>query len=436
LRHGPDEDWNNHRSDMANITELAEKQWGLELTWQIIDPQPATVEDLLQSPVLFLSGSKRPDLGGLEHKMRDYIDRGGFLFAEACCVDGSGFNAGFRQFLDRVFPEGEYKLRRAGPEHPLWHIDKLVRPDSPYVGRLWTVEYGCRTCVVFSEVDLSCYWELYGHGQAAALPDAIEQRVNDATSIGLNVLAYATNREPKGKEQSFFSMDAANLDALAARGVIRVAKLLHGGGCNDAPGALVNLLRIASQGDLKLQISTTQYDLAASDPKLPKFHLAFMHGRHDFRFTPEERTKLREYLVNGGGLFADSICASKEFAAAFRREIALVLPENKLQHIPVDHPIFTEAAGGFDIRQVERREPAAEQAGQPLRARVQRVAPELEGAEIDGRLAVIFSPNDISCALEQHEALQCRGYTRADAARIGLNVLMYSLNPDAATVAP
>jgi hypothetical protein len=51
-------------------------------------------------------------------------------------------------------------------------------------------------------------------------------------------------------------------------------------------------------------------------------------------------------------------------------------------------------------------------------------------------LAVIFSPYDISCALEQHEALQCRGYTREDAARIGLNVLLYSLNPEAGAAAP
>jgi hypothetical protein len=436
LRHGPGEDWNNHRSDMANITEIAERAWDLNLTWQIVDPAPASVEDLLQSPVLFLTGSEPPEIGGLERKMRDYIDRGGFLFAEACCVDGSGFNAGFRQFMDRVFPEGEYKLRRAGPEHPIWRIDRLVRPESPYVGRLWTVEYGCRTCVVFSEADLSCYWELHGHGQTQRLPEAVEQRVADATSIGLNVLAYATNREPKGKEQAFISIDDADLDALAARGVIRIAKLIHGGGCNDAPGALVNLLRIASQGELKLQISTNQFDLTAADPSLPKFHLAFMHGRHDFRFTPEERTRLREYLQHGGMLMADAICSSREFVQAFRREIALVLPENKMQPIPADHPILTEAAGGFDIRQVERREPAAEQVGQPMRSRVQRVAPELEGVDLDGRLAVVFSPYDISCALEQHEALQCRGYTRTDAAKIGLNILMYSLNPDAAAVTP
>lgn len=65
-----------------------------------------------------------------------------------------------------------------------------------------------------------------------------------------------------------------------------------------------------------------------------------------------------------------------------------------------------------------------------MQTRVRQVEPELEGISIEGRWAVIFSPYDISCALEQHESLECRGYTRADAARLGLNVLMYSLNPD------
>jgi hypothetical protein len=250
------------------------------------------------------------------------------------------------------------------------------------------------------------------------------------------VFAYATNREPKGKEASFTATDAVNLDALAARGVIRIAKLIHGGGCNDAPGALVNLLRTASQGELKLSISTTQFDVLPSDPSLKKFHMAFMHGRHDFRFTPAERENLRNYLTNGGMLFADSICASKEFSTAFRRELQLVLPDNKLERIPPDHPLFTPASGGFDVREVHRREPAAVQAGQPIRSRVQRVAPELEAITLDGRLAVIFSPYDISCALEQHEALQCRGYTREDAAKIGLNALMYSLAPDAGAPTP
>lgn len=431
LQHGPGEDWNNHESDVAHLTARVEKLWGLDLTWQIFDPQAAEVEDLLQAPVLFMSGSKIPELAGTEKKMRGYLDRGGFLFAEACCVNGGAFENGFRQYLDRVFPEKEYKLRRAGPEHPIWRVEELVRPDSPYVGGLWTVEYGCRTCVVFSEIDLSCYWELYGQGRLRNLEAGIAKRLEDALAIGVNVVAYATNREPKGKEESFTGGgDLLMLNEAGSRGTIQIAKLQHGGGCNDAPGALVNLLRTAAQGDLQLRVSTNEFPVRADDKSLRKFHMAFMHGRHDFKLTASERTALQEYLSFGGTLFADSICASKEFAVAFRREMRAVFPDQSLRRIPVTDPLFSDAPGGYDIRQVKRRDPAARQADLPLRTRERTVEPELEGIQIDGRWAVIFSPYDISCALEQHESLECRGYTREDAARIGLNVLMYTLNPD------
>lgn len=432
LSHGPDEDWNNHENDMANLTAYVEDLWDLDMTWQVIDPRTASVDDLLQAPVLFVSGSRTPDLDSTAQKIRDYLDRGGFLFAEACCLDGGQFEAGFRRFVDKVFPEEEYQLRRAGPEHPLWRVEKLVRPDSPYVSRLWTVEYGCRTCVVFSEIDLSCYWELNGRTSRPEYPDTIEKRLQDAMDIGANVLSYATNREPKGKEASFVApIDPAELSAAGSRGTIQIAKLQHGGGCNDAPGALLNLLRTAVQGDLRLQVATKEFPVRADDPLLERFVLTFMHGRHDFRFTPKEKESLREYLINGGTLFADSICASPQFTAAFKREIEEVLPSARLERIPVTDPLFSSAAGGYDIRKVHRRDPVERGANETLASRTREVEPELLGIQIDGRWAVIFSPYDISCALEQHEAIECRGYTRDDAARIGLNVLMYTLNPDA-----
>jgi len=435
LKHGPEDDWNNHRSDVANLTARAEQQWDLDLTWQIFDLKNATVDDLLQAPVLFLSGRRAPELEGQETKIREYLDRGGFLFAEACCIDGSQFETGFREFLDRVFSEKEYKLRRAGSEHPIWRVEELVRPESPYVTRLWTVEYGCRTCVVFTEIDLSCYWELYGQGRLRGLPETVKLRLADANAIGMNVLAYATNREPKSKEAAFVGTNnLAALNAASSRGVIQIAKLQHGGGCNDAPGALANLLRTAAQGELKLRISTTEFPIRADDKSLFHFHLAFMHGRHDFQFSPAERESLKRYLENGGTLFADSICASEKFAQAFRREISAVLPDLSLERIPASDLLYSESTGGFDLRKVDRRDPVEQGANQPMQTRVRKVEPELEGISIEGRWAVIFSPYDISCALEQHESLECRGYTRKDATRLGLNVLMYSLNPDAGGV--
>ena len=49
-------------------------------------------------------------------------------------------------------------------------------------------------------------------------------------------------------------------------------------------------------------------------------------------------------------------------------------------------------------------------------------------ARLLGRLAVIFSPLVVSCALASHDTLECEGYARQDAARIAINVLLYSLH--------
>ena len=123
-----------------------------------------------------------------------------------------------------------------------------------------------------------------------------------------------------------------------------------------------------------------------------------MHGRNRFRLTPAERTGLGEYLERGGTLMADAICASDAFADAFRNEMREVLQAYPLEPIPADDPLLTPEYGGFDIRQVSRRDPQAAAAGDPLAARNRQVPPELEGIRIDGRWAVIFSRYDLSCA--------------------------------------
>ncbi|HVT30899.1 MAG TPA: DUF4159 domain-containing protein, partial [Lacipirellulaceae bacterium] len=429
VKYGNDEAWDQHRRDAAHLTEYTEEAWGTGLTWQVMDPTTTSVEDLLQSPVLYISGSQAMNLLSQARKLRDYVDRGGFIFAEACCSDSSRFDTSFRQLMSAVFPEPEYKLQPIPPGHPIWRMQDVVRPASPYVGRLLGVEYGCRTCVVYCTEDLSCYWELAQPGQWQRDPTDVSQHIADALAIGVNVLTYATNREPKGKEQSFNTPLVDNAPAgKTSRGVIEVAKLRHGGGCNDAPGALLNLLRTASQGELKLEVHAAPELINISDPSLFRYNVVFMHGRQDFHLTDAERLRLRQYLERGGTLLADAICASQPFATAFRREIGAAISDHPLQRIPVSDPLFTNAYGGYDIRHVSLRNPPTADGNQPITAHVRQVEPQLEGIKIDGRWAVVFSPFDISCALESHQGIGCRGYTQQDAARIGLNVLLYSIN--------
>ena len=422
--------WNAHRHDADHLTRRTEAAWQLDLTWQTMDATGASVDDLQQAPVIYISGNRNANLSEHAEKLRGYVDRGGFIFAESPCGSGEEFRRSMEQLVERMFPEPEYSLRQLRPAHPIWRMEKLISPESAYVGSLWAVEYGCRTCVVFCDQDLSCYWELDKPG-SDAYPASVQRRINDAAAIGLNVLAYATNREPRGKEQNFVDENQQQLLASSGtRGVIQIAKLQHGGGCNDAPGALANLTRAALNGETKIQIATTQSLVNIGDEAFFRHHLSFMHGRHDFRLTPTERKRLRQYIVeNDGLLLADSICASPAFTKAFRRELLASLgDEHRLEQIPDDDSLFTEEYGGFDVRRVTVRDPQPAVENQPIVARTRQVAPQLEGVRIEGRWRVIFSPLDLSCALERHEAVECRGYSRQDAARIGLNVLLYSIN--------
>ncbi len=438
-RHGPEDDWNRHGHDIAHLVEHVEKRWRQEqpagLSWHVVDTPSAKLEDLLQAPVLWISGRDAFDLGpGAGGLLRRYIDEGGFIFAEACCPGSGEFDQRLKKLVGEIFPEPEYQLHLLPPEHPAWHAEEIVPPQlqRPLQG----VDYGCRTCLIYapptdqagadSMPSLSCLWEIGGAARQA-LPAGVQREVDAALAIGTNVIAYATNRELKRKDELFVLDKQAPRQAdRVERGQIAIAKLKHAGTCDAAPAALANILRAAAR-ELGVRVDDTPIQIDPGDPSLFDYHLAFMHGRQGFAFDGPRREQLRQFLERGGMLLADSVCASTGFTNAFRAEIAAVLPAQKLEEIRPDDPLFTaNAYGGYDIREVTLREPAAGDG--PMRARKRKIAPRLEGVKIGDRWAVIFSPYDLSCALEKQASLECTGYGRDDAEKIALNILLYSLN--------
>ena len=439
-RHDPGTDWNRHGHDIAHLVEHVETLWRKDypagLSWHVVDSPAATLDDFRQAPVLWLSGKSAFDLGpDAGPRLRRYIDEGGFIFAEGCCPASGDFDRRFRQLVGEIFPEPEYGLHLLPPEHPAWHAEALVPPElhRPLLG----IDYGCRTCLIYAPPtdlqrdapampSLSCLWEIGGPSRRALAP-AIQREVDAALAIGTNVLAYATNRELKSKDQLFASdQGPAEPADRFERGQITIGKLRHGGMCDAAPAALANILRAAAR-ELGVRVDDTPAQIDPADPRLFDHHLVFMHGRQGFAFPQAARERLRQFFERGGTLLADAVCASGNFSEAFRTELAAVLPDHKLEEIPVTDPLFSaNDYGGFDIREVTLREPSGGDG--PLAARRRRIAPKLEGIRIGDRWAVIFSPYDLSCALEKQNSLECTGYDRDDAEKIALNVLLYSLH--------
>ena len=439
-RHDPQSDWNRHGHDISHLVEHVESRWRKDypagLSWHILDTPSATLDDLLQAPVFWLSGKIAFDLGpNAGTRLRAYIDEGGFIFAEACCPASGDFDQQLRQLVGEIFPEPEYQLRLLPPEHPVWNAEEIVPPELHRA--LLGIDYGCRTCLIYAPPSdlaknksampsLSCLWEI-GGASSHTLPASVKNEVDAALAIGTNVLAYATNRELKRKDE-LFAIDRGIDEPRRQfeRGQIAIAKLRHSGMCDAAPAALANILRAAAR-ELGIRVDDTPSQIDPADPRLFDYHLVFMHGRQGFTFDAPRRERLRQFFERGGTLLADSVCASAQFTKAFREEIVAVLPDHALEDIPADDPIFTaQEYGGYTIREVTLREPSGGDG--PMAARKRLIPPKLEGIRIGDRWAVIFSPYDLSCALEKQNSMECTGYSRQDAEKIALNVVLYSLN--------
>jgi hypothetical protein len=421
LQYSDDSAWNPHRSAIPHLTQRLERRWSHDLTWQTIDLRSSTPDELLGSPVLFMSGKQGLSLTGEQRdNLRHYVNRGGFLFVEAGC-GGETFDRSFRQLMKSVFPDNSLRLLPA--DHPVWFAEQRVDPDR--LRPLYGINTCCRTSVVYCPEDLSCYWELETPQRSSDYSPTVQAEIEACVRIGMNVITYATNRELKSKlDQPLLASNTVSEQP--QRGVLYVPKLLHGGGGDDAPNALPNLLSfLASETGIRVGIENRLTQ--PGDPRLFDYPVLFMHGRRDFRFSSAQRTALRSFLERGGLVFADAICGSPEFARAFRREFAAILGGAGFQRIPPDHPLFSRQYGGFELSSVTVRDPQVRNAADPLRATLNRISPLFEGGFLDERLSVVFSLYDISCALENSTSLECKSYLREDAARLSVNVVLFAL---------
>ncbi len=421
-------EWNRHPYDVTNLVELIDAlpNWPPRLTNQVVTlsrlKAETAVDDLNQAPVLFISGRDAPQFSEEQIGwLRNFIDSGGFIFAVGNC-DGKGFDAGFRDMVERMFPQGDASLVRLTGEHPVYRSEYLLDAEGV---ELWGVDFGCRTSIIYSPDDIGCLWQKWAKHEPQNRNPDLSQRVLRATRVGVNVIAYATGREPPEKLSEISSRRRESA-ATIERGLLQIAKLKYGEGWDTAPRAVKNLLTALNE-TVGVAASTQTEAIPVTLDEMTRFPLVYMHGRYRFHIGGQEQQALRDYLSRGGVLFADACCGAPNFDRAFRDLVEQLYPEQELKEIPADHELFSEAMGGHSIKQATRRRlvPAQEKAA--LTMRTETGPPILEGIEIEGRYAIIYSKYDISCALEHQASLACNGYIEADAARIAINVVLYSM---------
>ncbi|MCA8993738.1 MAG: DUF4159 domain-containing protein [Planctomycetaceae bacterium] len=417
------EGWNEHPRDINQLVEFISGQprWPKLMTWQVLDLSKAAsgegVEALLQSPVQYLSGTESLDVieGRELELLREYIAQGGFIFAVQNC-DNAAFDESFRRLVQRLF-DGQYELTKLPPTHDIYRSEFVFNAAPP---ELWGVDFGCRTAIVYAPFDHACRWQKWMKHDPPNRHVQVKTQIVKSMQLATNIIAYATGRELHDKlkrPELLTDPDQQRIN----RGRLSVARLRHTGGWDTAPNALRRLQIELEHVGVEPAIETP--NLPATDPALFDYPLLYMHGRKNFSFSEDERRKLRQYLENGGFLFADACCGAEQFDVSFRELVEQTL-EQPLTRIPSDDPIY-QLPIGYDIRQVRRRIPGSAQGA--LRLEESDGEPVLEGVKVDGRYVVVYSRYDLSCTLERQATTSCAGYLGADAGKIAVNIVLYGL---------
>jgi len=402
LQWSDDDAWNPDRHDAAHLVSFVGDKLGEPTAWQVVDFD-APLEDWLAAPLLYMQGHRFPEWNADQRaKVRDYIEQGGTLLAEACCGHDE-FRAGFLRFAAQTF--SEVPLRELDPGHPVYHTYDDAEPHG-----LMGIDLGCRTSIIFSPNDLSCLWE---QGDVPRLSER-------GFKLGLNIAAYAVGRRPLRDRLDVITLPTLREDepALPPGDALRLAQVVHDGDWRPDPQALVRLAEFLRDNS-QLDVVTRYKPLHLSAPELYTCPVLFMTGHYDFHLSEEERTALAAHLRRGGFLFAEACCGRAAFDRSFRAMVREAFPDHELEPLPPEHPIF-RGEPGFDLETV-RYKPAV------LREEPGLTEPRLWGLEIDGRLALVYSPYAVGCGLEGHVCHDCRGLVDEDARRLAANVVLHAL---------
>jgi hypothetical protein len=401
LEHGPD--WDTRLRDVAGLTRYAGHTFERLLNWQIVTLE-GPVTDLFEAPVLYLYGAEKwPFTDTQVNKIREYAERGGLIFA-VVGQDGDAFRKSMTQLARDAFPD--HPLRPVTADHPLVNGDVQFPLDSP--PPMVEVHNGVRTLMLLCQRDVARSWNLY---------DVRGPELKDF-HLGANVYLYATDKSTI--ESRLRTLDIPKREVEIKR-KIRIARVRHGGDWNVEPYGWTRLAHYMNNETGTRLLTTTGVPLDGD--LLEDFEVAYLAGTQSFELTDDEMRGLRRFLSGGGTLLVDAAGGSREFLRAFERQLPRIRP-GRTRVLTADSPIITGAGipDAANLAGVKFRRAT------PGSIRAQGI-PHLRAVPARSRLAVIYSPLDLSAGLLGSEVYGVSGYDPESALKIMRNLLLYAALP-------
>lgn len=393
--------WNQRPRDAANISRWVGKQAERVLNWQIIDLSVASVQDLHDSPILYLAGSQKLAFSADDKKkFKEFIEQGGLLLANADC-GSRDFATAIRELANELYPI--YEMRPLPQTHPIFTNQQFVAKPGAKRVQLQGVSNGARELILLvATEDAGRAWQK----RDFARPELFE--------LAANVYLYAidkTNSLYKG--QTYLVRKDTSVQP---KSTLVVGRARYSGNWDPEPGGWRRLANLMHNKH-KVTLEVRELDITKQD--IPD-DVAVLHltGTTAFKLDDDARKRLKAFADRGGLLIIDSCGGGGDFNSSAETELAAIFGEEAKQTrqpLPISHAIYS-------------RPSKLETIGYRTYARGRVVgsvnAPRLRGIERDGKLIVAYSGEDLSVGLVGQPVDGIVGYTPETATEIMARLLL------------
>jgi hypothetical protein len=410
-------DWSATPNDIPNLLKSMKSM--IDVDYAVDVKSLAQVDaDPKKNPILYRSGHYHFSFTPQERaKLRSFMLDGGMIVLNTGLGSKPFYDSAVEE-LTMILPEA--RIQRLSSDHPVFHayydVDRVryrpavreagYRGDEPWFDG---VSLNCRTVAVISRWGMAVGWAEMENDTFQAYA------TEDAKRLGINLFAYATAQRAwtenvthslKFVDQTPYAMDKIGLGQVIYDGEW---KTRHAG-----VSVLLHTFNVKTDVPVHFGLK----ELRISDAGLFDTPMLYMTGHENFQLQKEELTRLRQYLLSGGFLLAEACCGRKGFDLSFRAHMRMILPDHPLELVPADDLVFTHPNTVSRVGVT----PALS-----AQLKDNTTAPQLYGAEIAGRYAVIYSPFGMAGGWEMSQNPYAHGYDHAGSILLGQNILMYAI---------
>ncbi|NQU38383.1 MAG: DUF4159 domain-containing protein [Lentisphaerae bacterium] len=409
--------WNATPNDVNNL--LKSMKGKIDTDYAMDVKSIAEVDtDPEKNPILYRSGHYNFAYTPAERKkLREYLLAGGMIIYNTGLGSAPFYRSAKRE-LAEIFPE--QPLQRLGSDHPIFHayhdVDRVeycagVRAAGYKGNEPWFdgIEINCRVVALVSRWGMAVGWE------GAVEEEFQAYQPDSAYQLGVNIFSYASSMRAWARNaaqaMTFVDKEASSTDK------VMLAQVVYDGVWRTRHAGLSVLLQTFNR-KTDIPVKFALKELRLSDPSIFNAPLLYLTGHEYFELNAKEKTMLRDYLNNGGFLFAEACCGRKGFDLAFRRLMQEIMPTRRLLRIDPKNSLFSLPN---DVRTVGVTPTLAADLGKNT------TSPWLEGLDMDGHFGVIYSPLGLAGGWEMSQSPYARGCNAVGSLQLGQNVLMYAV---------